>query len=54
MNFPFDPARDEALEHVPVTDEKLNNIIVEVIQKGYKLHDKVIRAPRVKVGEFKA
>ncbi|MEN9647428.1 MAG: hypothetical protein RLY57_232 [Candidatus Parcubacteria bacterium] len=54
MNLPFDPARDEALEHVPVTDEKLNNIIVEVIQKGYKLHDKVIRAPRVKVGEFKA
>lgn len=53
INLPFDPARDEALEHVPVTDEKLNNIVVEVVQKGYKLHDKIIRAPRVKVGEFK-
>jgi molecular chaperone GrpE len=54
INLPFDITRDEALEHVAVTDEKQDNVILEVVQKGYKLHDKIIRAPRVKVGEFKA
>jgi molecular chaperone GrpE len=49
----FDPSRDEALEHVAVTDEKQDHIIIEVVQKGYKLHDKIVKAPRVKVGEFK-
>lgn len=50
----FDPARDEAIEHIPVADEKQDHTIVEVVQKGYKLHDKIIKAPRVKVGEYKA
>lgn len=47
----FDPSRDEAIEHVSVTDKKQHNIVVEVLQKGYELNGTVIRAPRVKVGE---
>lgn len=47
----FDPTRDEAMEHVSVTEENKNNIVLEVLQKGYELNGTVIRAPRVKVGE---
>jgi len=49
----FDPARDEAAEYVPVTDEKQDHVILGVIQKGYSLNKKQMRPPKVKVGEFK-
>lgn len=49
----FDPARDEAVEFEPVSEEKFDHIITKVIQKGYKLSGKIIKAPKVKVGEFK-
>jgi len=49
----FDPARDEALEFEPVTEERFNHIITRVIQKGYKLNGKLIKAPKVKVGAYK-
>jgi len=51
---PFDPSRDEAMEYVPVTDEKLHHTVISVIQKGYELNGKQMRPPRVKVGEYKA
>ncbi|MEK7095532.1 MAG: nucleotide exchange factor GrpE [Patescibacteria group bacterium] len=49
---PFDPMRDEAIEHEQVTDEKKNHTVTFVIQKGYELNGKVLKAPKVKVGEF--
>ena len=49
----FDPVVHEAVEFVSVTDEKKDHIITEVIGKGYSLNNKVIKAPKVKVGEFK-
>jgi molecular chaperone GrpE len=49
----FDPVVHEAVEFVPVTDEKKDHIITEVIGKGYGLNNKVIKAPKVKVGEYK-
>ena len=49
----FDPARDEAAEYVPVTDEGQDHVITQVIQKGYSLNNKSMRPPKVKVGEFK-
>lgn len=49
----FDPMRDEAVEHTEVNDEKQNNIIISVVQNGYELHGKILKAPKVKVGEFK-
>ncbi len=49
----FDPARDESIEHVEVGEVEKDHKIIEVVQKGYKLHDKIIRPARVKVGEFK-
>ncbi len=41
----------EAVARVPVQDESLKGKVVDVIEKGYYLHDKVIRYPKVVVGE---
>lgn len=49
----FDPARDEASEYVPVTEESQDHVVTQVIQKGYMLNSKQMRPPKVKVGEFK-
>ena len=49
----FDHNRDEAIEHVPVDDKKQDQMIIQVVQKGYSLNGKLLKAPRVKVGEFK-
>jgi molecular chaperone GrpE len=51
---PFDHARDEAVETIPVDDKTKHDIILAVAQKGYTLNDKVIRAPRVRVGSYSA
>ncbi len=44
----FDPMRDEAIE-----DGKQGDLVTTVIQKGYELNGKVLKAPKVKVGEVK-
>jgi molecular chaperone GrpE len=49
----FDPMRDEAAEYEPVTDESKDHTVTTVITKGYSYHGRVIKAPKVKVGEFK-
>ena len=49
----FDHNRDEAIEIVPVENEDDDGKILEVVASGYKLHDKLIRAPKVKVAEYK-
>ncbi|MFP4556124.1 MAG: nucleotide exchange factor GrpE [Bacteroidales bacterium] len=41
----------EAITKIPVDDKKKKGIIVDVIEKGYKLNDKVIRYSKVVVGE---
>lgn len=53
IGLPFDPMRDEAIGFDPVDDEKKNNTVTTVIQKGYSLNGKAVKAPRVKVGEMK-
>lgn len=45
---PFDPMRDEAIE-----DGKDGILVTTVIQKGYELNGKVLKAPKVKIGEPK-
>jgi molecular chaperone GrpE len=47
----FDVDHHEALTKIPANDEKLKGKVVDVIQKGYTLNDKVIRYARVVVGE---
>lgn len=48
----FNPREHEALQMVPTQDKGEDHKVLEVLQKGYKLHGKVIRPAKVKVGEF--
>jgi len=43
---PFDPAKHEALTVVPSAEVEPNSVL-EVIQKGYQLHDRLLRAAKV-------
>ena len=47
----FDVDHHEALTKIPAPEEKLKGKVVDVIQKGYQLNDKVIRFAKVVVGE---
>lgn len=46
----FDPNLHEALSQVPTKDKK-NDTIIELFQKGYKYHDKVLRHAQVVVAK---
>jgi molecular chaperone GrpE len=46
----FDPDIHEAIAKIKGTDEQSGKII-DVIQKGYALNDKIIRHPKVIIGE---
>ncbi|MBE0661912.1 MAG: nucleotide exchange factor GrpE [Bacteroidales bacterium] len=50
MGLAFDTDFHEAISHFPATDENQKDKIVDVVQKGYKLHGKVIRFAKVVVG----
>lgn len=47
----FDMELHEAVTKIPAQDKKLKGKVVDVIAKGYFLHDKVIRYPKVVIGE---
>lgn len=49
----YNPMDHEAIEMLPAKTEADDGKILEVINKGYKLGDRVVRPPKVKVGEFK-
>ncbi len=49
---PFDPAIHEALQVVPVDDPQANNLVVGVVQNGYKMGDDLIRPAAVIVARF--
>jgi molecular chaperone GrpE len=51
LNTPFDSDAHEAVTNVPVEDESMRGKVVVVIQKGYVMNEKVIRFPKVVVGE---
>ena len=46
----FNAEMHEAITKIPVEDEKLKGKIVEVLEKGYYLHEKVIRFAKVVTG----
>lgn len=53
INEKFDHFKHEATSYEAVTDEKLDHVVMQVIQKGYVLNGKILRPAKVKVGEFK-
>lgn len=48
---PFDSDGFEAVTTIPAPKESQKGVIVDCIQKGYRLNDKIIRFPKVIVGE---
>lgn len=48
---PFDPDLFEALTEIPAPTEEEKGKVIQTIEKGYKLNDKIIRHARVVVGK---
>ena len=47
----FDTDTHEAITKIPAPEKKLKGKVVDVVQKGYYLNDKVIRFSKVVIGE---
>jgi molecular chaperone GrpE len=46
----FDADFAEAITQIPAPSDKMKGKIVDVLEKGYKLGDKIIRFPKVVIG----
>ena len=46
----FDAEKHDAITQIPAPDKKLKGKIIDVIEKGFTLGDKIIRHPKVVVG----
>ncbi|UTW63305.1 nucleotide exchange factor GrpE [bacterium SCSIO 12741] len=51
MGETFDMELHEAITKIPAPSEKEKGKVLDVVEKGYKIKDKVIRYPKVVVGE---
>ena len=51
MHEDFDTDVHEAITKIPAPEDGLKGKVVDVIEKGYYLHDKVIRFSKVVIGE---
>lgn len=51
INTDFDVEKHEAITEIPVQDEKLKGKVIDEVQKGYYLNDKIIRFAKVVVGK---
>lgn len=47
----FDSDKHEAITQIPAPNEDMKGKIVDVVEKGYKLGDKIIRYPKVVIGQ---
>lgn len=47
----FDAELHEAITQIPAPSDELKGKIIDVIEKGYKLGDKIIRYPKVVIGQ---
>lgn len=50
MHEAFNEDIHEAVTNVPVEDKKLKGKVIDVVEKGYTLHDKILRHPKVIIG----
>lgn len=48
---PFDPTVHEAVAQIPASEGQESGEVIEVLEKGYTLHDRVLRAAKVVVAE---
>jgi molecular chaperone GrpE len=47
----FDPESHEAITQIPAPKDKLKGKIIDVVENGYTLGDKIIRYPKVVIGQ---
>jgi molecular chaperone GrpE len=47
----FDPGQHEAITEITATTEELKGKVVDTVEKGYYLHDKIIRHAKVVTGK---
>lgn len=50
MGDPFDAEVHDAITQIPAPNKKLKGKIIDVVEKGFTLGDKIIRHPKVVVG----
>lgn len=53
LGLPFDPHFHEAVLEEPVTDSAQHHIILNVLQNGYTIGERLIRPAKVTVGNYK-
>ncbi len=51
INTDFDVEKHEAITEIPVQDPTLKGKVIDEVQKGYYLNDKIIRFAKVVVGK---
>ena len=47
----FDPELHDAITEIPAPSEDMKGKIIDTIEKGYRLNDKIIRHAKVVVGK---
>jgi molecular chaperone GrpE len=50
IGTPFDPELHEAITNIPAPNEELKGKVIDEMEKGYSLNDKVVRFAKVIVG----
>lgn len=48
---PFNPEQQEAITEIPAPTEELKGKVIDVVEKGYLMNDKIIRFAKVVVGK---
>lgn len=51
IGHPFNSEIHEAITSMPVEDEAQKGKVIDVVEKGYRFHDRVIRYAKVVIGE---
>ena len=51
INTEFDPEKHEAITEIPAPSKSLKGKVIDEVQKGYYLNDKIIRFAKVVVGK---
>jgi molecular chaperone GrpE len=52
LNTPFDAELHDAITKIPVAFKEQQGMVIDVVEKGYYLNDKIIRHSKVVVGEY--
>lgn len=47
----FDPNEQEAITEIPAPTEELKGKVLDTVEKGYRIHDKILRFAKVVVGK---